>query len=178
MVAPTTAPILRIKFLDSQFLFPVCSYYVLIWIKVAMPTLKPRYETFCQEYAIHANASVAADIAGYEDGEKQGWRLLRRPEIVARIAELRAEQAALDGLSLHAQLSKLEAAFHVARDAGDAIAMARIVEIGARLPGLFAKSGLGELTPAGGESTRAALTRIARQLGVAEPQDGAPKRAA
>ena len=138
-----------------------------------MPALKPQYETFCQTYAVHPNAGAAAEVAGYSprNCDKQGWRLLQRSEIVARIAELRAAQAALDGLSLHALLAKLETAYHIASRNGEAMAVARIAEIGAKLPALFAKAGPGDAVAPPAEPTRAALARIARQLGVAEPRD-------
>lgn len=143
-----------------------------------MPILKPRYEAFCRSYAEHPNAGYAAEDAGYSgiNVDRQGRRLLQRPEIVARIAELRAEQATLDGLSLHAQILKLESAYHIAYQEGDALALARIVKIGAELPALYAKASLAMTMAPGGaapgaEPTRAALARIARQLGVAPPRE-------
>jgi phage terminase small subunit len=138
-----------------------------------MPVLKPKYEGFCRHYAMDPNASAAAVAAGYSDdnSQKQGWRLLQRPEIVARIAELRAERAARDSLSLPALLAKLDTAYRIASDSGNAMAVVRIAEAEAKLPALFAKASAGTGEPAYAEPTRTALVRIARQLGVAEPRD-------
>jgi phage terminase small subunit len=138
-----------------------------------MPSLKRRYEAFCRSYAADPNASAAAMAAGYSDdsSEKQGWRLLQRPEIVARIAELRAERAARDSLSLPALLAKLDTAYRIASESGNAMAVVRIAEMEAKLPALFAKAKAGEGEAQHAESTRAAVARIARQLGVAEPRD-------
>ena len=53
-----------------------------------MPSLKPKYEAFCQFYAESPHAGIAAENAGYtgRNVDKQGWRLLQRPEIVAQIS--------------------------------------------------------------------------------------------
>ena len=144
-----------------------------------MPSLKPKYEAFCQFYAESPHAGIAAENAGYtgRNVDKQGWRLLQRPEIVARIAEIRAAQAAIESLSLIALLAKLEEACQIARHNSDAMALARIAEIQAKLPAVFAKSG-GEIDPPGAEPTRAALTRIARELGVVAPRDAPAMRGA
>jgi phage terminase small subunit len=106
-----------------------------------MPALKPRYEAFCEHYAQHPNASLAAELAGYSglNCDKQGWRLLRRPEIVARIAELRTEQAAIDSLNLPALLAKLTNAYHIANADSAPMAVARLVELEAKLALMFAK---------------------------------------
>jgi hypothetical protein len=60
-----------------------------------MPRLaNPRHEAFCQEYRSYGNAAEAAREVGYDPDHaaNQGYRLLRRPEITARIDELNAEE--------------------------------------------------------------------------------------
>ena len=154
-----------------------------------MPALKPRYEAFCLNYLAYANATEAARAAGYafESAAQQGSRLLRRPNVVQRLAELRAELVARECQG-DAQLAKLEIAFRAALKKDQPGAAGRIAEIQTKLAVLLGKAGLGlrgagESLPAGAEPTRAALTRIARVLGVAVPDDGvlqggAPKSAA
>ena len=142
-----------------------------------MSALKPAYETFCQSYVIYPNASEAAREAGYsfENAGQQGYRLLRRATIARRIAELRAEQAERECLSPDALLSKLEAAFRAALKNGQAVAAARIVESQAKLSCLRAKPGVETSARAAQDAhahaaTRAAITVMAKHLGLAAPQ--------
>ena len=53
----------------------------------------PRHEAFCQEYAACGNATEAAREVGYEyeHAANQGYRLLRRPDIQARLEEIKSE---------------------------------------------------------------------------------------
>jgi phage terminase small subunit len=138
-----------------------------------MPALKTKYERFCRAYVANPNAAEAARRAGYsaDHAKHQGHRLLARPAIVARVAELRAELAARECLSLDALLAKLEIAFAAALEHDQPAVAARIVDSQARLAASFAKLRGGEPERPGGEPTRAALARIARQLGVAPPHD-------
>ncbi|WP_162660683.1 terminase small subunit [Tuwongella immobilis] len=57
--------------------------------------LTPKQERFCQEYIVDLNASAAARRAGYSHrtAGSIGEELLRKPEISARIRELKDEQA-------------------------------------------------------------------------------------
>ena len=153
-----------------------------------MPQLKPKYEEFCRLYLACHNASEAAEQAGYshESRHKQGHRLLRRPAIVARIAELRAEIAERECRSEAALLAKLEAAHRRAARADNPLWAAQVVKLQATLPALLAQSRLAS-SRAGAEdrsgiaavaetaqATRAALVALARQLGVTLPElDGA-----
>jgi hypothetical protein len=93
---------------------------------------------------------------------------------VQRLAELRAELVARDCQG-DAQIAKLELAFRAALENGQAAAAGRIVETQTKLAVLLGKAGPGmaEALPAGAESTRDAVTRIARQLGVPIPADRA-----
>lgn len=57
--------------------------------------LTEKQEKFCQAYLLDFNASNAAREAGYSEGTAYaiGWENLRKPEIQARIAELRKDTA-------------------------------------------------------------------------------------
>jgi phage terminase small subunit len=60
-----------------------------------MKPLSAMRERFCQEYSREANATQAAIKAGYSEKSaySQGQRLLKFPEVAARITELQAEIA-------------------------------------------------------------------------------------
>ena len=62
--------------------------------------LTPKQELFCQEYLVDLNAAGAARRAGYSENSDDviGWENLRKPEIQARIAQLR--KTAAEGLNL------------------------------------------------------------------------------
>jgi hypothetical protein len=145
-----------------------------------MPRLKAKYEDFCRSYMNTANASEAARAAGYafESAAQQGHRLLRKPAIAARLAELRAELVARECHG-DAQLAKLELAFRTAINKGQPAAAARVVEAQTKLALLLGSTAprADDGLPPGSESTRAALTRIARHLGIPGPTDGAQKSA-
>lgn len=55
--------------------------------------LTEKQEQFCQAYLIDFNASKAARLAGYSEDTAGaiGWENLKKPEIQARISELRLE---------------------------------------------------------------------------------------
>ncbi|MCD6073238.1 MAG: hypothetical protein K0Q70_121, partial [Rhodospirillales bacterium] len=75
--------------------------------------------------------------AGYEHANRftQGYRLLRRPEIAARVLELREEVAARECQSVAVLLAKLEGAFNTAIKDGNPYAAVRIIELQAKLTG-------------------------------------------
>lgn len=58
-----------------------------------MANLNERMEKFCQSYLITKNATQSAIAAGYSErsAHNQGWRLLKEPQIVERLAELESE---------------------------------------------------------------------------------------
>jgi phage terminase small subunit len=138
-----------------------------------MPSLKPAYEVFCQSYVANPNATIAARDAGYHPdyAKQQGYRLLRRPAIVGRIAQLRADIAERECLTPGAMLAKLENAFRAALKRDQPAAAARIVESQAKLVGQLTKPA-GDAAPARAdlESLRAALSSMAKQLGLPAPQ--------
>ena len=138
-----------------------------------MPALKPAYEAFCQAYVANPNATSAAQSAGYDFNyaHQQGYRLMRRPAIAQRIAELRSLQVERECLAPEALLSKLDAAFRAALKNDQPAAAGRIVESQAKIAGVILKTGLG--APAGEsalDATRAALAAMAKQLGLPAPQ--------
>ncbi len=60
-----------------------------------MAGLTPKQERFCEEYLVDLNASAAARRAGYSAATAGsiGNEVLQKPEIQARIAELKAERS-------------------------------------------------------------------------------------
>ena len=107
-----------------------------------MPVLRPKHEHFCRSYVQCHTASEAALEAGYSAAgrHKQAYRLMRRPGILARIAELRAEIAERDCRSETALLAKLEAAHQRAVRDGKPLWVTAIVKAQAMLPALLAKA--------------------------------------
>ena len=62
-----------------------------------MPKLSnPRYEAFALAAASGAPLSDAYEDAGFRGERSHAWRLARRGEVLARVDELRKEQADLD----------------------------------------------------------------------------------
>lgn len=102
-------------------------------------TLRPRQEEFCRHYAANPVATRAAVLAGYEEenAANQGYRLLKNPLVLERIARLRAERNlryVVDPDTLH---DKLEAVFFEAlaeRNHAAAVAALRLQAGLARLP--------------------------------------------
>jgi hypothetical protein len=103
-----------------------------------MRKLKPQYEEFCRSYSDGANAFGAAVAAGYsrKSAYVTGSRLLTRPEIVARIQELRHLLAERESLHAPALLAKLETAYAQASAAKNPLAIVRVVELQAKIAGL------------------------------------------
>ena len=75
-----------------------------------MPELKnERQERFCQEYLIKLNYTEAAKAAGYSErsAASQGSELMKNPEILARVRELRKERMERMGLDADFVLHEL-----------------------------------------------------------------------
>ncbi len=96
-----------------------------------------RHERFCQLFVVYGNAAEAAYKAGYAfaGSANQGYRLLKRPEIQARIAELHRALATHFSLDAEVLLGKLEAVYRQAIEAESLSAAARVVELQARMAG-------------------------------------------
>lgn len=66
-----------------------------------MARLVPRQERFVEEYLIDLNATQAAIRAGYSPrtADKQGWQLLEKPRVIARVREALAERSKRTGIN-------------------------------------------------------------------------------
>jgi hypothetical protein len=87
------------------------------------------------------NAAYAAIDAGYArpSSRNQGYRLMRRPAIRARIAEIRRVLARAYCLDAEVLLGKLEAVYQRANERHYFHAAARCVELQARIAGHLAR---------------------------------------
>ncbi|MGI8840972.1 MAG: hypothetical protein ACR2F8_09385 [Caulobacteraceae bacterium] len=73
-----------------------------------MPILdNPRHEAFCQARAKGFSPEDAYEEAGFSPGNEHAARLGRRPEVRARLGELRAEQSDIGGAKLRAVIATL-----------------------------------------------------------------------
>ena len=97
----------------------------------------PRHEAFCQHFVLLGNASYAAVEAGYAppSSRNQGYRLMRRAAIRARIAEIRRVLARAYCLDAQVLLGKLEAVYQRANENHFFHAAVRAVELQARIAG-------------------------------------------
>jgi len=120
--------------------------------------LHPKHEAFCRKYNARGNATEAARDAGYsyENSASQGYRLLKKPEIQARLAELAAQDAEADAeweaeraarrAKLDAMaateaatlLAKLDPVYEDRLEAGDHEAVLKVIALQARICGLLA----------------------------------------
>jgi phage terminase small subunit len=102
-----------------------------------MRALIPRQERFCRRFVEYANATVAAKGAGYAPryARNAGYRLLRQPRIVQRIAEIQVELAQDNCRDLDVLLGKLETVYRRAVDGHQFSVAARVVELQAKLGG-------------------------------------------
>ncbi|MCU0839135.1 MAG: terminase small subunit [Rhodospirillales bacterium] len=121
-----------------------------------MNGLGMRQEAFCRRFVECANATLAAKIAGYAPGSARnaGYRLLRRPRVIARIAALHRELAQQQCRDVDIMLGKLETIYRRAIDTQQCSAAARAVELQAKLSA-------GALTPpaASGAGRQTSATR-------------------
>lgn len=118
-----------------------------------------RHEDFCRNYALVPNGTRAAHMCGYSrrTARFQASRLLRRADIAARIAELRAETAQRNCLDADALFGKLEAVYDLCVAFGRFGPAVRAVEAQARLAGyLTAQNAREEIEKA---RTNAALAK-------------------
>ena len=119
--------------------------------------IKPQHEVFCRAYVGSGNATEAARKADYswETAANQAYRLLKRPEIQARVAELTAERAADDAAyeatraahrdrlaamratEAEALLAKLDPIYEEMLDTGDHSGVLKVVALQARIAGLL-----------------------------------------
>ncbi len=123
-----------------------------------------RHEDFCRNYALVPNGTRAAHMSGYASrtARQQASRLLRRPEITARIAELRAETMQRNCLDADALFGKLEAVYSMSISFGRFGHAVRAVEAQAKLAGyLTAQAARGEMAQMRDNAARAKLEMLA-----------------
>ena len=100
--------------------------------------LTKRAEAFCAAYARRPHGADAAREAGYGDANpaRQASRLLIRPQILARIAELSGHPADLRAELAGGLIGKLAPVYDAALAAGDLDTVLQTVELQARILGL------------------------------------------
>jgi hypothetical protein len=104
--------------------------------------LTARQEEFCRHYAAQPVATHAAALAGYaeEFAKNQGYRLLKNPLVLDRVAQLRAERGVRYTLERDTMHDKLEALFFDALNARNHAAAVAALRLQARLGGILAHS--------------------------------------
>ncbi len=100
--------------------------------------LSRRREAFCRAFAAHGNAARAAREAGYEarTAYSQGNRLLKTPEVRARIEEIDAERAEAAAAERGRLTARLEDVCARAIERGALGVAVRAIEAEARIAGL------------------------------------------
>ncbi len=100
-----------------------------------MPPLCYRREKFCEAFLRLGNAANAAHEAGYagRSARQQGYCLSRRPEVIERIAEMRAELGRAHRQNADILIGKLETVYNRALENHQFAAAARAVEVQARV---------------------------------------------
>jgi len=103
--------------------------------------LTARQELFCQHYAARPVATRAAMLAGYatQSAANQGWKLLRHPLVLARLAELRAKENLRYEIEPDTVHDKLEAVFFEALESGSHAAAIAALKLQVALGGLLEK---------------------------------------
>jgi len=79
-------------------------------IDYSKPLKNAKYERFCQEYIVDNNGTQAAIRAGYSEktARSQGQRLLTNVDIKNRLAYLQVELSEKSGITIKAQIERLE----------------------------------------------------------------------
>lgn len=133
-----------------------------------MAELNERQELFCRCYVLRPVGSWAAVEAGYEPrgAGVQACRLLDRPAIRARIAELRAQVARQHARDTDALLAKLESICELSLKDHQYHAAVRVVTLQARLAGLLPERGATRAVAA-----KAATEAVAAETAMAEGDD-------
>jgi len=101
--------------------------------------LTPRQELFSQYYAAQPVATRAAMLAGYSERSAAtlGWKLLRHPLVLDRIAQLRAQRNLHYRIEPDTLHDKLEAVFFEALESGSHAAAISALKMQAALGGLM-----------------------------------------
>jgi hypothetical protein len=100
-------------------------------------TLPPRREAFCRHVSAGRSLAAAARLAGYAwvGAKQQGWRLIREPEVAARIAELGARREAQRLAEVDRFVEAARTIFEGASLKGNHAVALRALEMMARLGG-------------------------------------------
>ncbi len=126
-------------------------------MEILMLLLHPKYEAFCRHYAEDGNATEAAREAGfsYEHAAQQGYRLLKRPDVQARLFEmaaakdearagalaerlaLRDKLAAMQATEAETLLAKLDPVYERRLAAHDHEGVMKVIALQARIAGLL-----------------------------------------
>ena len=103
-----------------------------------MSGLNGRQDAFCRNYVSGMSGMHAAYRAGYSarSAANQGYRLLQRTDVQARIDSLRSVVAQRACLNSDALLAKLEAVYGRAMSCGEYGNASRIIALQARISGL------------------------------------------
>ena len=102
-------------------------------------TLKDKHESFCEEYVKDSNAKQAAIRAGYspKTAKQQGHRLLTYVDVQERVAELKAEAAERNRITVDSLLGRFQDVYDGATAKGQYAAATRSLELQGKLIGLF-----------------------------------------
>jgi hypothetical protein len=104
-----------------------------------MAQLKSRQERFCRKFVEFGTATAAAVAAGYAPkyASNAGYRLMRHPRILRRIAEIETEAGEAHCDTRDVLLGKLETVFRRAVVDHQFATAARAVDLQARLRGFI-----------------------------------------
>jgi MoxR-like ATPase len=107
--------------------------------------LTPRQEAFCRHYAARPVAARAAMLAGYssQSAGNRGWKLLRHPLVLARLAEIRAQEKLRYEIEPDTVHDKLETVFFEAIESGNLGAAVTALRLQVALAGLLDKGRAG-----------------------------------
>tara|TARA_R110000772_G_scaffold25570_1_gene66607 strand:- start:1409 stop:1867 length:459 start_codon:yes stop_codon:yes gene_type:complete len=97
-----------------------------------MSNLNERMEKFCQSYLINKNATQSAISAGYSErsAHNQGWRLLKEPQIIERLASLESEYSTDVDV-----IAEVEKQYEAAKANGNGATALKALEILSRIRG-------------------------------------------
>ncbi len=128
-----------------------------------------RHERFCREYVRRPVGSAAALAAGYseDNAAAQACRLLARPDIQVRIAELRDEVAARQCGDVSAVLARLQVIYELAIEQNQFSTALRAVALQLRVSGMVPEGRGG--TRRAGPDYGAMLSEIAGMADLAPP---------
>lgn len=134
-------------------------------MKTSSDRLNPRQERFAQQYVIDGNGTRAAITAGYAEGAAhvQATRLLKDAKVKARIAELQAEAAKRNAVTIDGLLTQLAQLRDEARAGGQMGPAIRAEELRGKTIGAFVDKHL--VTTVESVSDELLMANLARTLG-------------